>query len=168
LVDTLLELCALCAAMIGAARYARQCLGVRRGGPSAIFRAIVQVGFGDGLGTLVQTRSGVGIAAIYCNEYDLSAASLAATSKEGDNHGKPPVSSQGAGQGQASTATGVPCSCICTRGCCGRRKHLGARALWHQDSVTSGGLGAKKIDRILNLSGPLTHPPSAIELETFA
>jgi hypothetical protein len=49
----------------------------------------------------------------------------------------------------------------------GRMKHLDVRALWMQDLVAAGGLSTKKIDRLLNLSDPLTHSPTALELEVF-
>ena len=49
----------------------------------------------------------------------------------------------------------------------GRMKHLDVRALWMQDLVAAGGLSTRKIDRLLNLSDPLTHSPTAMELEVF-
>ncbi len=49
----------------------------------------------------------------------------------------------------------------------GKMKHLDVRVLWLQDLVTAGGLSTQKIDRILNLSDPLTHPPTAMKLEAF-
>ena len=36
-----------------------------------------------------------------------------------------------------------------------------------QDLVAAGGLSTKKIDRLLNLSNPFTHSPTALELEVF-
>ena len=49
----------------------------------------------------------------------------------------------------------------------GRMKHLDVRALWMQDLVAAGGLSTRKIDRLLNLSDPRTHSPTAMELEAF-
>ena len=78
-------------ALTGAARYIRHYLGVRKGGPNAIFKVQTAKGCGDGLVTcVVQTRNGVGIAAKspivinYGNEYDVSVATTAAASDEGD------------------------------------------------------------------------------------
>ena len=78
-------------AITGVARYLRHYLGVRRGGPNAVFMVQTCKGCGDGLvKCVVQTRNGVGIAAKspvvinYGNEYDINVATLAAASDEGD------------------------------------------------------------------------------------
>ena len=78
-------------AITGAARYMRHYLGVRKGGPNAMFKVQTAKGCGDGLVTcVVQTRNGVGIAAKspivinYGNEYDVGVATTAAASDEGD------------------------------------------------------------------------------------
>ena len=78
-------------AITGVARYVRHYLGVRRGGPNAVLVVQTGKGCGDGLvKCIVQTRNGVGIAAKspvvinYGNEYDVSVATTAAASDEGD------------------------------------------------------------------------------------
>ena len=78
-------------AITGVARYLRHYLGVRRGGPNAVFMVQTGNGCGDGLvKCVVQTRNGVGIAAKspvvinYGNEYDINVATMAAASDEGD------------------------------------------------------------------------------------